>query len=279
MWVAVLCLAAVGTLELAGACGGSDATTTGTPSAATSTAASSPSAEPSESAASLPAPTVAGTIAFSDAVPPADGSFPTNADIFVVRADGTHLKQLTDTPGWEEHPSWSPDGKRIVYNVGSNSFPREDPSVWVMNADGSGRARLTKGYQPHWSPDGERIVFTRFLGPPKYDVILVMNADGSDVRLVTQRLTGQAHPSWTPDGRRVLFADGSDDGCTVDLDGSGRGTLTQTQGKLLTGRRGFAGWQVVRLSFPRGRGCLCRPPVGERGSGDGARGTPGLPGS
>lgn len=98
MWVAVLCLAAVGTLELAGACGGSDATTTGTPSAATSTAASSPSAEPSESAASLPAPTVAGTIAFSDAVPPADGSFPTNADIFVVRADGTHLEQLTDGP-------------------------------------------------------------------------------------------------------------------------------------------------------------------------------------
>jgi Tol biopolymer transport system component len=103
-----------------------------------------------------------------------------------------------------------------------------------MNADGSGKARLTKGYEPHWSPEGERIVFTRFLGPPKYDVILVMNADGSDVRLVTQRQVGQLNPSWTPDGRRVLFTDGWDDGCAVNLDGSGRVKLTQTKGKLLT---------------------------------------------
>jgi Tol biopolymer transport system component len=60
-----------------------------------------------------------------------------------------------------------------------------------------------------------------------------MNADGSDVRLVTQRQVGQLNPSWTPDGRRVLFTDGWDDGCAVNLDGSGRGKLTQTKGKLL----------------------------------------------
>jgi TolB protein len=141
---------------------------------------------------------------------------------------------LTDSPKWEEHPSWSPDGTRISYDVGSNTFPREDPSVWVMNADGSGKARLTKGYHPHWSPDGQRIVFTRSLGPPKYDVIFVMNVDGSDVRLVTQRQVGQAHPSWTPDGKKVLFTDGWDDACAVNLDGSGRVKLTQTKGKLLT---------------------------------------------
>jgi Tol biopolymer transport system component len=192
--------------------------------------ASSPS--PTNSAIPLQAPTVAGAIAFSKVVPPTDGSTPTNADIFVVRADGTHLKQLTDGPEWEEHPSWSPDGKRIVYNVGSNSYPREDPSVWVMDADGSGKSRLTAGYEPHWSPDGKRIVFTRFLGPPKYDVILVMNADGSDVKLVTQRQAGQARPLWTADGGSVLFIDGSDNVCVVNLDGSGRAKLTQTKGKI-----------------------------------------------
>lgn len=233
VWAAVRCLAVVVILALAaGACGGSGTTTTDTRSAAASAAATSPSAEPSESAASLPAPLVEGTIAFSEAVPPPDGGFPDNADIFVVRADGTHRKQLTDGPEWEEHPSWSPDGKRIVYNVGSNSYPREDPSVWVMNADGSGKARLTPGYQPHWSPDGKRIVFTRLLDPPKYDVILVMNADGSDVRLVTQRQAGQARPSWTADGGRVLFIDGSDYVCAVNPDGSGRARLMQTKGKF-----------------------------------------------
>ncbi len=60
-----------------------------------------------------------------------------------------------------------------------------------------------------------------------------MDADGSDVRLVTQRQVGQAHPSWTPDRKRVLFTDGLDDGCAVNLDGSGRVKLTQTKGKLL----------------------------------------------
>lgn len=230
-WAATLAAVVVAALALA-ACGGSDTTTSDSASKAPSQAAASPSATPTPVAAELPAPTVAGTIAFSRVARLTGGSIPDNADIFVVRADGTHLQQLTDGPEWEEHPSWSPDGKRIVYNVGSNSFPRLDPSVWVMNADGSGKARLTKGYQPHWSPDGKRIVFTRYLGYPKYDVILVMNADGSDVRLVTQRQAGQARPSWTADGGSVLFIDGWDYACAVNPDGSGRVRLTQTKGKL-----------------------------------------------
>jgi Tol biopolymer transport system component len=244
VWAATLALLGVTALAIA-ACGGSDTSAPNSPSPRSSVpsftdvmSGSSPVAEVvkvvKSSLIPLPAPTVAGTISFSGVVRPTGDSIPDNADIFVVRADGTHLKQLTDSPEWEEHPSWSPDGTRIVYDVASNSFPREDPSIWVMSADGSGKARLTHGYLPHWSRDGERIVFTRSLAPPKYDVIFVMDADGSDVRLVTQRPSGQAHPSWTPDGRRVLFTDGWDDGCAVNLDGSGRVKLTQTKGKLLT---------------------------------------------
>ena len=230
-WAAALSVSLMAALLALAACGGSDAETPVSSPEALPSGLPSPSASSSDTP--LPAATVAGTIAFSEVVPPIEGTFPTNADIFVVRADGTHLQQLTDGPEWEEHPSWSPDGAAIVYEVGSNSYPREDPSVWLMNADGSGKARLTKGYQPHWSPDGKRIVFTRYLGSPKYDVILVMNADGSDVRLVTQRQVGQLNPSWTLDGKRVLFTDGWDDGCAVDLDGSGRVKLTQTKGRFL----------------------------------------------
>lgn len=93
-------LALVGGLTIA-ACGGSSTTAANTPSAATL-----PSASPSPSGILLPTPTVAGTIAFTRAVEPE-----VNYDIYVIRSDGTELKQLTDDPGVEEHPSWSPDGK------------------------------------------------------------------------------------------------------------------------------------------------------------------------
>ncbi len=64
----------------------------------------------------LPTPTVAGTVAFSNVV--AAGA---NADIYVVNTDGTGLRPLAETLGWEEDPSWSPDGSRIVYAA----YPRE----------------------------------------------------------------------------------------------------------------------------------------------------------
>lgn len=182
------------------------------------------------SASSLPKPTVAGTIAFASVVGEADPDMPENADICVVNADGTGLQQLTDGPEWEEHPSWSPDGSHIVYNVGSNSYPRDNPSIWVMKADGSGKVRLTAGYEPHWSPDGKHIVFTRYFpGTGRYDDLFVMNADGSGLKLVTDRPLGEARPSWLSDGR-IVFTNGADRACVVNLDGSGRGQLAKGKG-------------------------------------------------
>jgi hypothetical protein len=122
-WAAALPVWLVAALLALAACGGSDSETPASSPEALPSAPPSPSVASAPSGIPLPIPTVAGTIAFSEVVPPTDGSFPTNADIFVIRADGTHPEQLTDGPEWEEHPSWSPGGRRIVYNVGSNSYP------------------------------------------------------------------------------------------------------------------------------------------------------------
>jgi Tol biopolymer transport system component len=60
-----------------------------------------------------------------------------DADICVVKADGTGLKTLAGGPARQEHPTWSPDGTKIVYDGGTSPDVRT-VRVCVMNADGSG---------------------------------------------------------------------------------------------------------------------------------------------
>ena len=159
----------------------------------------------------LPAPTVAGTLVFDKVVDP---DIP-NYDVYLVNSDGTGLRQLTDGPGVEEHPCWSPDGQRIVYSV------YETDTLWVMNADGSGKVELGEGFAPHWSPDGARIVYGRG------DGVFVMNADGKGRRCVVAQGLPDT-PSWGPKGTIVFVRDG--DLYAVKLDGSGLVRLTRNAG-------------------------------------------------
>ena len=118
-------------------------------------------------------------------------------------------------------PTWSPDGRKIAF-VG-------DGKISVMNADGSGKRRLTAGTTgtgardsrpdggPAWSPDGRKIVFgtLRHAGPfacsqahPSAGCnweLYVMNADGSGQRRLTRDPAIDNGATWSPDGRQLLF--------------------------------------------------------------------------
>jgi TolB protein len=92
--------------------------------------------------------------------------------------------------------------------------------LYAMNADGSDQQRLATGKhgsastpggldfanEPAWSHDGKRIAFvsTRFGNRG----ILVMDANGKDVRLLTSSVGGDSHPTWSPDGQRIAFTRG-----------------------------------------------------------------------
>jgi len=81
-------------------------------------------------------------------------------------------------------------------------------AIWVANADGSGRIRITDGQSydthPAWSPDGTRLAFTRL--SENGSAIHVVNADGSNLQRRT--VTGQAyHPAWSPDGTKIVYTD------------------------------------------------------------------------
>ena len=140
-------------------------------------------------------PTV--TVALSCSAIHATGS---NVDdeIYVVRSDGTRVRNLTDAPHSNEWgPAWSPDGTQIAFNSDREGIPQ----VYVMNADGTGLRRLSDvwGEYPAWSPDGDRIAFESYMGGttafggPDYDVF-VMNADG----------IGRREPHRRPEQRRRL---------------------------------------------------------------------------
>ena len=71
-------------------------------------------------------------------------------DIFVVRSDGSGLRQLTAHARSSTMPAWSPDGTRIAFV--SDRAHRDLGDIYVMKADGTGQRRLTKGVDNQW-PD------------------------------------------------------------------------------------------------------------------------------
>jgi Tol biopolymer transport system component len=127
-------------------------------------------------------------------------------DIWVVNVDGSGEMQLTDDPGDEFSPVFSPDAARIAFmrRLG------DQWDIFVMNADGTNVTRLTDDPLddafPQWSPQGERILFSRgrLEGTPRLDVV-VMNADGSQERLLIDHPADDFSPTWSPDGRWVTF--------------------------------------------------------------------------
>ena len=77
-------------------------------------------------------------------------------DIFVMNADGTHLVRLTEDARFNWYPSWSPDGKRIVF-VRATHDDITDCDIYMMNADGTGLVNLTQTpgvgeWHPSWKP-------------------------------------------------------------------------------------------------------------------------------
>jgi Tol biopolymer transport system component len=148
------------------------------------------------------------------------GFWDQSAGIYVMNADGTGVRRITDggsgVDGADLNPDWSPIGDRIAFAREGRPEGADvgNTDIYVVNADGTGLARLTDSpemeYAPAWSPDGSRIAFIGYdlasVGrPPSALRLYVMNADGTGVeRLGPQNVEG---PAWSPDGSEIAFVD------------------------------------------------------------------------
>ncbi|MGH9842404.1 MAG: hypothetical protein ACREEM_26965, partial [Blastocatellia bacterium] len=202
-----------------------------------------------------------GLIVFTSANQPVPNSG-APAEIWVVGSDGSAPRQVTfgGSHAGRVHPSWSPDGTRIVYmqltpqadNDTSNGCPALPfrAELWIINADGA-NARLltTPGFfnydsngqiinsanhanAPDWSAAGDYITF--WSGQEQcYGQVWRINADGSGRTQLTKAPIPSHNddPAWSPDGTQVLFTTdriGRPETWVMNADGSNPRFLTES---------------------------------------------------
>lgn len=145
-------------------------------------------------------------------------------DIFMSDFDGSNIVQLTNSSKYDAEATISPKGDKIVFT----STRDGDPELYVMDLDGSNQTRLTsiKGYDggAFFSPDGNRIVFRasrpeteeelkdydelvkeNLLRPTKFEIFTI-NADGTDMKQITNLGKASFAPFFHPSGKKIIFS-------------------------------------------------------------------------
>lgn len=137
-----------------------------------------------------------------------DRRFADNYDIFIMNADGTHQRNLTNTPNKEIEPRISPDGRKIVFSSDRNPPGFE---LYVMELSGSRRTiQITSDtyidHAPSWSPDGTKIAFGRCNPDGTLCDIYVVNADGTGTPTpIVSSPQDDDLPRFSPNGAQILF--------------------------------------------------------------------------
>ncbi|MEQ8674148.1 MAG: protein kinase [Aggregatilineales bacterium] len=138
-----------------------------------------------------------------------DSSFTGDPELFIISADGTEMRNLTNSPDTQEYfASFSPDGTQVVFH----SNRGENFDIFVINVDGTDPRPITDNpandQWPTWSPDGSRIAFTSQRDGNLE--IYTMDPDGDNIFRVTENPGADLWVSYSPDGSEMAFQSNRD---------------------------------------------------------------------
>jgi Tol biopolymer transport system component len=138
-------------------------------------------------------------------------AFERDTEIYVINADGSNPRNLTQHPALDARPSWSPDGSQIAFASSRDG----GWNIYVMDVDGANVKRLTDnnldfGFasRPSWSPNGEKIAYEGQAGLGRS--IFVMHANGKKPLRLTDQGFVHLRPRWSPDGNRIIYKSSKD---------------------------------------------------------------------
>jgi Tol biopolymer transport system component len=161
-----------------------------------------------------------------------------NFDVYIMNADSSNVRRLTDRMGYNGGPWFSPDGKKIAWRAWYPETEAEKAQwrdcmeknyilafpldLWVMDVDGSNKKMVlhngATNFAPSWHPDGKRLIFSSNLDDWREDIkqyghnfeLYMINIDGTGLERITYNKVFDSFPMFSPDGKRLAFASNRD---------------------------------------------------------------------
>ena len=130
-------------------------------------------------------------------------------DLYLMDADGSNVRQITHSPGYDGGPFFSPDNNKVVwrrFNPDGNSA-----EIWTMNIDGSGQRQLTAdamvSWGPYYHPSGDYIIYSsNILGNANFELFMIDPIGMNPPVRVTNTAGTDILPVFSPDGSQLAWS-------------------------------------------------------------------------